>query len=517
MRCTRLVALMCGALLAGPVDAQDPASAPAIDLAALDLDRRILRQIEGDPDAFLESMIQRLYAVASDGVLTRDEARAQTLVRMAQQRANIQRQVMQYDLDGDGDISAPEIDQLRAQLEGRQEGQLVALAMTADKDADGHLSPRELADYVNRKMGGGKHLDRNAAQVLALDGNRDGRVDAMEIAQVVRAVLAAKEAGTLPATQPAPRPVPAPKPEPSAAKPAKLAVCGYPEVPKGAEVVVVGTHAGAALSDTALVDLKDVTTVAALHIEPGKAPLYLVAGSRTRVIWQLTGDTTRVRRFVSGPNNGVVGLNGAANFLMKLPSACLPQNHRDAAEGTEFIKDISAALGVETVRAGNAYIIGRMSLPTARELLDLKELRAASPRILRNRQQQIEGEDGFRPMTPTEKVLWQLRNEQRRSFPAGIRRFADGQPLAPIRKVSYGDVLPREAGLIRMIEDGRVEVRENGALVIVEALPYLPVGLRNLRIHIAPGVPLPAEQPKSVGIIEELSEECVSGEVCPKN
>ena len=513
-------AMCLGAMVwSGSVAAHDPARDVAVDLSKLDINKSLRRQILRDTDQFIESSVMSLFAQSPNGVLSAKTIELNHVRALKQRRRSHLSKVLQYDLDDDGEVSAAEAEAQLEQLVGQQKGRLVALRLIADLNGDGALSAQEITAYVDKKNPSQPKRQLRTHRLLAFDLNEDGAVDAAEIVRVVRAIIAQDQQAKLDSAskvRPPKRTDGSSVPKAPQATSSKLAICEYPDVPKGAKVVLIGTKAGATLSNVALEDREEVTTVVELHISKGEAPLYLIAGSKTRVIWKLTGETTRVHRFVSGALNGVVGLNGAARFLNDYKNGCLPQRRRDAAKGSAFAKDVAWDLGIKETEAVAAHLMGRITVPEGREQMDFETLRQQQIPVMRNREQQFKGAEGYRPATAKEKVLWRLANLRRRQHPGGVAQLEAGKVLAPVRKMSYGKILPMAAGLIQLIERGDIEVRENGQMVIVRALPGMPAGLGNTRIHIAPGVPMPRKEPPAVRILPEVPDHCIESEVCPK-
>lgn len=98
--------------------------------------------------------------------------------------------------------------------------------------------------------------------------------------------------------------------------------CRFPSVPAGAEVFLIGTPAGTAISTAALGN-SSYTTLADIEIERGKKPLYIVARSRKPTIWRFSGSTARVKVLV-GAGVGAIGLVRKA--VHSVPSDCIVQD-----------------------------------------------------------------------------------------------------------------------------------------------------------------------------------------------
>ena len=150
-------------------------------------------------------------------------------------------------------------------------------------------------------------------------------------------------------------------------------VCAFPKPPAEAKVILVGAYEGQALSNVSLGDDDDVTTVAQNAIEWGTEPLYVVATSYRAVIWQLSGATERVAKFVAvsqqpapdkRPRVGVTGL--AAERVFFAPQAnCI--KHFSEATSTEAIaakSQLRALTGRSPDDLLGAYAMNKVALPS---------------------------------------------------------------------------------------------------------------------------------------------------------
>ena len=418
------------------------------------------------------------------------------------------------DKDSDGNLSGEEITAMSAFLSTPEREKFAEKIAIADANSDGFVTAAEITRYLDTQPDPDLTQNRGARQMMAFDLDHNDEVDASEITRVVGAVVA-KRAVTRPKgerAQPGDR-----ADRPLSRRGKELLTCGYPEPSGDAEVVSVSAYEGYALSTVALDDTQKLTTVAVLQIEEGDRPLYLFVGSSRRVIFELRGDVGRVEQIVIGPSSGIVGVaRERVYFAPQDPASCAPRYWGEKAANEAFARDLAVVLVQDQVSVVAGYDMGAFIVPGGVEQLDVKPLKAPIPVVRKNRKQQIEtSEGGMRPMTRDEIALFRLTNEMRKSYPAGIHRLEAHAVVAPQAVVSYR-VLPAQAGLIALIEQGYLRAKRNSILTIVRPVEELPAISGRIGMEIEPGVPLPRFPSTSIWIRDEVSKDCVSETRCPK-
>lgn len=515
---SKIATVMMGlALLASPALAQKriPVKTAAIDLQALDLDVSMQRKMLNNPDKFLQDAIKTLSMLADDGLLRVKDLQARTDEMAAKRRQSRALEFKRTDKDGDGILSTVEIRERIAFLSDAEKGKFAGRIVVMDVNLDGNVSAAEIEVYLDAqpdpdftKLGGAKEL-------LSFDVDRNGEVDAQEITRVVRAVVA-KRAITRPKGE---RPQAGDRmDQPLTGKAKEMLSCGYPAPSEAAEVVIVSTYSGYALSTVALGDTQQVTTVAVLDINEGKTPLYLVTGSTYPVIFDLRGAVERIEQIVTGPLNGIVGVD--PQKVYSVPDGrggCIPRRQSKSGSDSSFARSLATVMIKDRVQAVNTYRMGVFGVPLGGEQLAVKRLKTALTAPRKNRWIQVERpQGGYRAATPEEAAVFKLNNQLRRRNPAGVSKVAVRDVVASRAVIPYV-VLPQEAGLIQMINDGDIRVKRKTRLTIVRGVRELPADLGRIRILIEPGVPLPKVQPMNVFVFDEVSGDCVSGEACLKN
>src|SRR5262249_52455179 len=102
----------------------------------------------------------------------------------------------------------------------------------------------------------------------------------------------------------------------SAIVPKDPAACAMPPASAAAEVILLGAYEPEAISTTTI-GSQDVTVrTAAITIEPGREPLYLVVSVFNPTIWRVSGAVERIERLVLTSNVVGPGLAGAGRPLV---------------------------------------------------------------------------------------------------------------------------------------------------------------------------------------------------------
>ena len=84
----------------------------------------VKRQIARRPDNFLRNMANTVFNIAPDGIVTKEAIEMRDKRNNAGLRVREITQILTYDLDGDGSVSAQEIELQLPYLPGNQRGQL---------------------------------------------------------------------------------------------------------------------------------------------------------------------------------------------------------------------------------------------------------------------------------------------------------------------------------------------------------------------------------------------------------
>ena len=275
-----------------------------------ELSSQLLKQIRQSPDKVLEKYLKTLYRIKKSGVVTRADLELYKKVLTAKTRSGIVAQFLHLDLDGDTIITPKEFETVQNVEEVNARSRNKIFELNADTNGDGNISIKELSDYakINIKQKSHRGFSRQFTDIFIFDLNKDEKVDAKELSDAIKKIAADP---TLEASNP---PV---------ANGAALRrnnyrnhgalECKLPQVPAGADVVVVSGYEGAAASTVTIAGQDRLTTAGHLNIEAGKKPLYIFTNVFKPHIWRITGAIERVAKFVMATDNnakqgGVVGL-----------------------------------------------------------------------------------------------------------------------------------------------------------------------------------------------------------------
>ncbi|MEA2905137.1 MAG: hypothetical protein QOI12_2524 [Alphaproteobacteria bacterium] len=354
----------------------------------------------------------------------------------------VYREFLQFDADGDGQLTPVEYETAAA-----------ALFQTVDTDGDGTATREELAAYRTQPVEP-KTAAFAAARVIA-EQRQQVRSDTLGRVQAAAAERARQEA-------------------------AARASCAMPKPSDSARIIAFSANITDALSSLALGTQDKITHTAKIVVEPGSAPLYVVLNAEERTIWRFAGAVERVERLVLANNGGVndgsaplAGVTGVptekVTFLGR--RNCLPLFWQSAPMETTAASDaIARDTGRKPDLIAAAYEVVSVSVPSGQ----LQEIR-----------------DGDRKMLMTSPDTRDLVKELYHHHPGGVVAIDPAWVVANTTVVRY-EILPREAGLIQLIESGAVTQTRPSTFVINRKIKF-PVGLDGLVMTflLPSGVPMP--------------------------
>jgi len=193
--CATLAAVVAAAAaalpLSGPALADASASA-RVEALADQLPKAVLKKLPDQLDRYRTMMASRFYAASPDGRVTRESLEAWSALQHAEQRANLLRQHLKNDIDGDGAVTAAESDAATRTAGSNARALAATYFQEADDDRDRTVSFAEAVAWADRRVAeeSGRKADPFDFMLLDLDG--DG---ALDFDEANRALLALVERG----------------------------------------------------------------------------------------------------------------------------------------------------------------------------------------------------------------------------------------------------------------------------------------------------------------------------------
>ena len=482
-----------------------------VNLDTLALDPRIVRQLETRPEATLESLLGRFFAVASNGAVSQELLDQRQDLKASQQRATHLRWYTTFDIDGDQVIEEEEVELLRRLLDHSSKARMLVLLTYADTDGDRQISFAEVSAFVDRRYAPRRSSSQPANSLMQFDLDRDGKVIAWEIIQIAKAIGARgprEERRRVTDRDIVLRP----------GDVAGFGRCGYRTVPGGEHVVLVTAEAGGALSGLSLGGADQVTTVGTLVIEKGREPVTLMLLNRRPMIWRLQGQVERVRQVIfSSRDTGVIGIPENRVRIVRQQN-CLPAffsvgaaDVQDVAErqlSRTFPRAVISVLPQRraisiAVPSGKARPVPLLPAPQVENRNGYRHIR------INGRLVPVEGPNA----DPRQAALFSLGERVRRQYPLGLHRISD----SAVRSARPGYRVtgkPAEMGLIDAIEAGRLEPLTGQRYRITPSFDRFPDGLPNGRFVLPAGLPVPLGLHPGLELRAEWSGACIAGSTC---
>jgi hypothetical protein len=356
------------ALLLAPV-ASFAADKPETYAKLEDIPAPLARQLSQHNTRYEEQYLSQVLQPLRQNTKSKNAIEASDLEKEQQQNQYRGRNftgetVMRHDRDFDGKVSASEVresllatrhggdfqdDGSQAEYAQMMKKQADDLVTRYDADKDGIITMKEAAEQGKAKKRS-RFSSRNKsqlAQLLALDPDKDGKLTVDELKLLAKksfstadadgdGILSTKEMQKIR--------------ELGLSEPAYGEGCSAPAPAKDDKIVLISADGGGSLSSLGVDGgrLGDMTVVR-VNIEKGEGKIYLVVASHGYNLWQLTGDTSRVKRLLlyargSKMMTGVAGLPAERVSYLKRADAddeeiggvfeCLPTFHRSYVIGS---------------------------------------------------------------------------------------------------------------------------------------------------------------------------------------
>lgn len=439
----------------------------------------------------------RKYA-GEDQVLTDDDVRSNELRDIARRRDYMFTPVINADLDGDGQVTPSE---WKTNLKSKRH---IADGFDSwDTDKDGVITLLEAYAYAQSAstelVARSRESSHFINELMKFDLNQDGRLTARELENGGRRAFAAYDAdgdGLI---------------SPTELKRLKRdsritpgirrlsAGCDFPRPGADDKVFVIGSYEAGRLSSVSVAGQDRETETSEIHIEDGKEPIYLVATSYTPMIWRLTGHTERISHFVSNAHRGVgvIGIDKDKATLTGLGLCTIRFDKNNINKAT--FDSLAAAIGKQVDGIFDSYTLPGLIIPS--QAVAPKDW---PPSRKGNASRKTEFQTG------TLKAVDRKIMESFRRFSPGGVAFLDAASVIASGTAEDYQVLPQEAGLVQLMQDGAVTL-ERGYYVINKPIARFPAGLNgshSVRFLLEDGVPMPAGSPGHSKVItrSELEE-----------
>jgi Ca2+-binding EF-hand superfamily protein len=449
------------------------------------------------PGIFLEQYIAQLVSelrqADRDGNgLDAGDVKLARNIAAAQARASVAGELLRQDLDGDLVVTREEIEQAARRSDSRYRPDLDRQLGQFDRNGDGRITITE-ALAARRERRPSDRLDA----LLALAPNGNGRITARELRSLAEKTFAAvDDDGDDKISEEEYRRI---APQVQAAQSARMApVCGLPEAPVGARVVLFGTYEANALSSAVIGGQDKETNLMDVTIEPGTEPLYIVLTSYESMVWRFNGAAGRVARVVvssvQGADNGI-----SASGVMGVPASkvtigepnCPRYFSKLGSESAGATATVRRSIDREPNSVFATYSAQQISLPSG-QIIKATHGSAPLPR-------------GF------DAQMW---SEASRYWEAGLVQVDPRHVVTKARAEPY-KVYPSQMGLAQLLGSGAIERNASGYR-IVRPIPRMPPsmgGAHSVKMTVAKGVPLPPGDPVHTCVTIEDTGEAI-GPTC---
>src|ERR1051326_7344532 len=117
--------------------------------------------------------------------------------------------------------------------------------------------------------------------------------------------------------------------------------------------------------------------------------------------------------------------------------------------------------------------------------------------------------------SPQDRGIARLCTDLARNHPAGVVRIERERVVAGLPAQDY-EVLPGEAGLLQLLEEGKLEPGRNGELVVRAPMRYPAdlFGASSMRFLVPRGVPVPEGDPGHSCVMSEETGRAISKTSC---
>lgn len=486
----------------------------ADDFVPDQLSSSILSKIANNRQFASEFYLKELYGLSRSGIVTQEIVNAAVLFDRSRARASYMGRVFSYDLDGNFEISDEEIAMTTPFITERKSAWIKEQLQMGDTNADMRLSPKEIVGLFDRSRGIQFRRKFNLQDLMEFDENADGQVTADEILSIIASAAARKVAENPSRSRPSTR-------RAFDVAPA----CTLPSPSEDAEVLYITSRGGWFVSPVAMDGQDRETSLTKLVIQPGNAPLYVVATAFDSIVWQFTGATERIEKVVVADLKGVgvVGVDGDKVLITK-GTHCLPK-HATQENGSDLanaLAELSVLLGKQVVHTYVASGLGEILLPTGVDRFGESSGTVTGQQVfIKNDIRHVKTSEGLVPIegpNRDRKMVVEISVERflHRIYPGGVAKI-NASEVVSLKPVRPYEILPQQAGLLQLIRSGHLEPIERNKFRIVKTFSRFPAGLNgslSVDFFLAPGVEMPMGSPGHSTVIAEDTGACLLGSRC---
>lgn len=282
--------------------------------------------------------------------------------------------------------------------------------------------------------------------------------------------------------------------------------CAYPGYPEGAQVVLLSTGRGLAISSAALGGQDVSTTSVLVVVEPGDRPLYVIGVSSSAVLWRFSGATERIRRLVLAGTRNVsssewgtripMGETGLPrdNVTFLTDTSCLlafgKSSSREAEADAGRVKD-RLGHAPDVIAARDA--VTRISIPSASIVASSMD---DSPEGRELEKQRLLSFFSTDPLAGHP-----LDYDVADRFPNGVMQVSSDDVIANVPVERY-DTLPGSAGLKQLVDRGALQ-QVNADLYRILRPMRMPAEISGAHFTLMKGVPQPEGRYRGACVIDQ--------------
>jgi len=495
------------ALNAGVAAAEEPVLEPSGEVSASSASTELPAELPHDflvsdtqnyREKFLAKSIGHFRQIAgADLILTVKEAATHKLYQAAKIRAKRIAYFLKFDLNGDFKVTRDELansiflDSGFSIIAKRQ----VPSLMTTDSDLNGQISMEEMSNsamFSKRSWGIPKI---NADNYLAIDPNKDGNLSIDELEKYLIKNFARWDTNGNHTIDLAERTLLTNQVAKAQRQNYKLVrqtiitkQCVLPK-PKTMKIIYIGAAYAGRISTATVAGQDKKTETTNIYVEPGTEPIYVVAASLVPMIWNVTGATKRIERFVitsSVPTvdyagGGVVGLK-KEQVHIPLSGACpqvatgiSPLKIKNVTE--QYLKILGVKFSAKFMHKTMPFLALPSGKSTSSPYDTVSGETTTDSRFNLNQMDGSLDKTVPQNISPAQKHYYYSHlNKFHRDQPYGVGEI-DPTTVIANGSVEHYKVLPGLAGILQLIREGRIEVRNWRVYYVKKEIPQFPAGL----------------------------------------